>query len=216
MPSAPRGGIRIVLGVIGLAGVLLAGAAYAQLGLGTRTAFFGDQPSRDHGEDGKRAPSSDRDGAVPPALPQAEAPITNPKQGAFRLGRQVGLAALGRARGKAATADRIFAKAQQNAKDLGVTLRPLPTLSGDEIKDSAAALHYLLDTVGKPVATTLSAKYGADHATAFERGFELSVWSLFNDAAIVAGDAIDRELASAPQVAPAKPKRQPRLDERLD
>jgi hypothetical protein len=265
--------IALLLGAIGrkavagkaalvLAGLVLAGTAYAQISRAATTPTFPAGVQDRDDDDRKRPEPPAREGSLPPAVPQAEQPIKNQKQGAFRLGRQVGLAALGRARGQAPAAERVFSKAQLNAKDLGVTLRPLPALSGNETKDSAEALHYLLDTVGKPVATALSAKYGPDHAAAFELGIKLNLLNLLylpndelgqglgascdklaqragvssasidpllskirsnqsqsavGDAAVTAGDAIDRELASAPKVAPAQPKRQPsyRLDEQL-
>lgn len=253
-------GRRATAGKIGLAlaGLLFAGTAYAEIG---RFAFDAKLPPGNLDADaddarGKAHDSARKDEGALPA-PSAEAPVANPRHGAFRLGRQVGLAALGRARGEAAAADRLFARAQQHAKDLGVTLRPLPVLSGDETKDTAEALHYLLDTVGKPVASTLSSKHGPAHAAAFELGIKLNVVNLLylpedklgqglgitcdklaqsaglspstmdpllskiranasqdavGNAALSVGDAIDRELATAPPAPPPAPKKQRPVD----
>ncbi len=188
--------VALVLGVVGRRGIpgklslglgalVFAGTGYAQVGRATFDRTFPPgKHERDEEDDAKRKRRADRDAeeeekaksSAPP--PAAESPIANPKQGAYRLGRDVGLAAIGRARGEPGAAGRIFARAETTAKDLGVTLAPLPVLSGDKTKDTADAMHYLLDTVGKPVAGSLGAKHGQAHAAAFELGIKLNLLRL--------------------------------------
>lgn len=131
-----------------------------------------------------KSPSEDRtktdtklDSKAPAQAP-SEAPVANTRQGAFRLGHKLGLAVLGRARGQAAAGERTFASLQPLATELGITLPPLPKLTGDDTGDTADAMHYLLDTVGKSGVSTLSAKHSQAHAAAFELGLKLNLLNL--------------------------------------
>jgi hypothetical protein len=186
--------VGLVLGLVGrratagkialvLAGLVVAGTAYAQIG---RATFDGKLPDGQYERDEPKSDDrrSERDaprdkGPSANAVPEVTgAPIVNSKQGAFRLGRELGLAALGRARGQQQVGNRLFASAELTAKGLGVTLPLPPVVGSDQTANSADALHYLLDTAGKPVATALSAKHSPAHAAAFELGIKLNLLNL--------------------------------------
>jgi hypothetical protein len=131
-------------------------------------------------DDGSKKSGSKTDSKADskPAQAPAEAPVANTRQGAFRLGDKLGLAVLGRARGQAAAGERTFASLQPLAAELGLTLPPLPKLTGDDTGDTADAMHYLLDTVGKSGVSTLSTKHSQAHAAAFELGLKLNLLNL--------------------------------------
>jgi hypothetical protein len=268
-------GRRAVAGKVGLvfAGLLVAGSAYAQVGRATFDATYPPgKYEEDEEQDKKRDQGRDTESKAP-SMTETDTPIANSKQGAFRLGRQLGLAALGRARGAKAADDRVFAKAEKTAKDLGVSLPQPPVVGSDETANSAEAIHYLLDVAGKPIGSTLASKHSPAHAAAFELGMKLTLLNLLylpdddlgqglgsvcerlsikagvsdaairplitkiranasqsavGDTAVTVGDAIDRELSTAPASPPPgagqpgsksapKPARRPSgLDDRLD
>lgn len=65
--------------------------------------------------------------------------------------------------------NREFAKASAAAKAFGINKLPsLPAKKGNKVEDSAAALYYLLNTVGSPIGGILAKEYGAEHAAVFE------------------------------------------------
>ena len=137
-----------------------------------------DKPYKSSSEDRTKTGSKDTKDSKAPAQAPTEAPVANTRQGAFRLGDKLGLAVLGRARGQAAAGERTFASLQPLATELGIVLPPLPKLSGDSTGDTADAMHYLLDTVGKSGVSTLSAKHSQAHAAAFELGLKLNLLNL--------------------------------------
>src|SRR5215207_8730054 len=78
------------------------------------------------------------------------------KQESWELGNNLSLAALFNAQGgDKEVLNRIFAKANANAKKLGLTLPNLPARKGAKIEDSAEALVYLLHKTGAPIMKIL-------------------------------------------------------------
>ena len=104
-----------------------------------------------------------------PASPgMGDKKITN-KLIIWTLGNKLSLTALGYARGvDQAVADRMMNKCRIMAKALGTTVPPLFKRTGNKTKDSAAALHYVLKTAGRPLGTHIKNKYGAAHMALFE------------------------------------------------
>ena len=65
----------------------------------------------------------------------------------------------------AALVNRQFAKAATAASLLGIKLPPLPEKTGKKVDDSAAVLHYLLNSTGNPIGQILRDDLGPDAAT---------------------------------------------------
>jgi hypothetical protein len=87
---------------------------------------------------------------------------------AWFLGYNVGYAAAVHSRGaEQAMVDDFFGKAETLATALGTGLPPLPVRSGDQAKDSAACLRYLLDQPGEQLVEHLQSEYDVRHAALF-------------------------------------------------
>src|SRR5687768_7307587 len=98
------------------------------------------------------------------------------QQAAWDLGDTLSLAAVGHGEDIApATVNSLFARAKAHAEKLNMTLPDLPTKTADKIKNKASALGYMLNTAGKPIGETLTAKYGAEHAVLFELSLKSNV-----------------------------------------
>jgi len=98
------------------------------------------------------------------------------QQAAWDLGDTLSLAAVGHGEDIApATVNSLFVKAKANAEKLNVTLPDLPVKTSDKIKNKAVALQYMLNTAGKPIGETLTAKYGTEHAVLFELSLKSNV-----------------------------------------
>jgi hypothetical protein len=88
---------------------------------------------------------------------------------AWDLGKNLSFAAL--LRGKHSPADSvtpILLKVSKNAQKLGVKVPPPGKLTDDVNADTASAIHYLLDTAGKPVYNSLQDQHGDVHSGLFE------------------------------------------------
>ena len=68
----------------------------------------------------------------------------------------------------AALVGRQFASASSAAAVFGLKLPPLPAKVGDRVKDSAAVMHYLINTTGNPIGSVLAKNHGPEHAAIFE------------------------------------------------
>lgn len=95
---------------------------------------------------------------------------------AWDLGDTLSLAAVGHGEDIApATVNNLFVKAKANAAKLNITLPDLPAKTSDKIKNKASALGYMLNTAGKPIGETLTARYDKDHAVLFELSLKSNV-----------------------------------------
>jgi hypothetical protein len=102
--------------------------------------------------------------------------VKSTQQAAWDLGDTLSLAAVGHGEDTGpATVNSLFLKARANAEKLNVTLPDLPAKTGDKIKNKATALQYMLNTAGKPIGETLTAKYGTEHAVLFELSLKSNV-----------------------------------------
>jgi len=106
------------------------------------------------------------------AFAAAIAAQTNPDSTmsqAWVLGSKLSLAAtLHTQGGDAALVGRQFNAASTAATSIGVKLPVLPTKTGDKIKDSAAAVNYLINVTGNRIGAILGNSYGPEHAAIFE------------------------------------------------
>lgn len=104
---------------------------------------------------------------------------TSPKstqQAAWDLGDTLSLAAVSHGEGIApVTVNNLFIKAKANAAKLNMTLPDLPAKTNDKIKNKAIALGYMLNTAGKPIGETLTAKFDKEHAVLFELSLKSNV-----------------------------------------
>ena len=104
---------------------------------------------------------------VPAAAAQANTDSTMSQ--AWVLGSKLSLAAaLHSQGGDGALVSRQFNAASGAAVPFGVKLPSLPARTGDRVKDSAAALSYLLNTTGSPIGNILAKSHGPEHAAIFE------------------------------------------------
>lgn len=89
---------------------------------------------------------------------------------AWALGHKLSLAAIGYSEGAPqSSVMSLMGDARILASALGVAVPPpLPRKYGDSIRNSVEALHYLLDTAGKPIGRELAAKHGHDTSLLFE------------------------------------------------
>ena len=98
------------------------------------------------------------------------------QQVAWDLGHTLSLAAVGHGEEIApVTVNNLFVKAKANAATLNMTLPDLPAKTSDKTKNKASVLGYMLNTAGKPIGETLTAKYDKEHATLFELALKSNV-----------------------------------------
>jgi tetratricopeptide (TPR) repeat protein len=91
------------------------------------------------------------------------------KRQAWELGSYLSMAALLHAESDdAALVNRQFAKAATAASALGIKLPSLPEKTGKKVDDSAAVLHYLLNSTGNPIGQILRDELGPECAATFE------------------------------------------------
>jgi hypothetical protein len=184
---------RSVVGKIALVftGLVMAGSVYAQVA----SAGY-DYMNENLKEPDTHAVSdtSDTAGATRPGG-------YSTKHISFTFGRKLALASFGRARGADAQAvEGVTGDARTLAASLSIApLPPMPALSGNESADTADALHYLLDTAGKPIWRDLESKHSQEHAALFEIGVKLQVLRLLH-----ADDKMATGLVSAIQKLAAK------------
>ncbi len=191
MAALTLGVVGLVLGIVGhkngagkaaiaFSALTLAGSVYTQVGRAQFDKHFEPATSERakpyYEDDYAGSPSKPLPSPSPAANSSSgqsidEAPITSSQQGAFRLGHQLSLSTIGRARGAKAAGERLFNRASADAKSLNVTVPALPALTGEKAKDTAEAMHWLLDTTDKTIARKLSPAF----ATAYELGVKLSL-----------------------------------------
>ena len=114
--------------------------------------------------------------ATPPAADEvipakdSENEALPPKAVAFRLGRKLSLAVLGRSRGADDEAvSRMMDGANRFAENLGMGPLPaLPEKSGEVVDDMASAIEYLLTTTGPSRSKSLNEKHGEQVGALFE------------------------------------------------
>jgi hypothetical protein len=175
-----------------LAALVLSGSAYAQVRSFTHDAIEQDpaapkeQPQAAEEADGLKS-------HVDTALPDVS---FGKKHASFLLGKKLALATLGRARGADKLAiDRMQGEVSKLATELGALLPPAPAVTGQRASDTADALHYLLDTAGRPVWRHLDSKHGPQHGAVFELGIKLQLLRLLHaDGEMAKGlvESIDR------------------------
>jgi hypothetical protein len=96
-------------------------------------------------------------------------PVAGAKPLIWDLGGQLALAAVASASGvDQKIVGNGFRDAARKAEALGVTLRPLPAVTGDSAADGAAAVNYVLNDAWKPIGRQLSTTYDDSHATLLE------------------------------------------------
>jgi hypothetical protein len=100
---------------------------------------------------------------------QAPKPVAGAKPLIWDLGGELALAAVGSASGadQKAVAN-VFREAARKAEALGVSLRPLPAVTGDSADDGAAAVNYVLNDAWQPIGRQLSATYDDSHLALLE------------------------------------------------
>ena len=104
------------------------------------------------------------------------------QQQSWDLGKNISNAALVNATSDdTALIKTTFTAANANAKTLRIKLPPLPSKTGDGIKDRAEALTYLLNTTGQPIMKILTEDFGTKHAALFELAFKTNLLLLFSD-----------------------------------
>jgi hypothetical protein len=160
--SAP-GKVSLALSSLGLLssfGILLSGAGYVHYDepIGARNA----------------SPSAAAASASPNAAPSATVPTT--RHSAFRLGDKLALSTLGRANAASASAvASVRLEAEAAAREVTADVPALPPLEASSAANNAAAMNYLLNTAGKPIATHLEARYDGEHAALFELALKLEL-----------------------------------------
>jgi len=88
---------------------------------------------------------------------------------AWILGSKLSLAAILQSQGAdSALVSRQFAAASAAATLFGIKLPALPSKTGDKIKESAAAMNYLINTTGNPIGGMLVRSHGGEHGAVFE------------------------------------------------
>jgi hypothetical protein len=174
-------GRRAPVGVVGmvLAGLVLVASGYSHAMALTHGPVEPD-PAAEAAAEGKLATLS------PDPLDAAATPIHNPRHGAFLLGQRLGMGVLAAAQG--VDTNEIVARAREIAGGLGAKVPEPPIFGGDRAENGADAIHYLLDTAGKPVWQQLSKKHGEKVGALFELGLKLQMLRLLHgDAEMAAG-----------------------------
>jgi len=88
---------------------------------------------------------------------------------AWTLGSRISLAALGYAEGASQdVVNNMIDSVRPAAQIFGSDIPPLPTKTGRWAEDSAAVLHYLLDTVGETFGSRIKAQYPGKPVLLFE------------------------------------------------
>lgn len=126
-----------------------------------------EKPAR---EEPRKEPArgAEKPGEKPASPGMGDKKITN-KLIVWTLGSKLSLTALGYARGVGQpVADRMMKKCRIMAKALGTMVPPLFKRTGNKTKDSAAALHYVLKTAGRPLGMHIKTKYGVAYMALFE------------------------------------------------
>ena len=105
---------------------------------------------------------------VPGEASAAEAGAVT-RAASFIMGDNLSLAGLLYARGaKQETADALLAKCNSLAKELGVSVKPLPARGKTDVATTADVIHYLIKGEGWTIGTSLAKRYDKDHGLLFE------------------------------------------------
>jgi hypothetical protein len=102
---------------------------------------------------------------------------------AWNLGEKLSLAALGNAQADRGAVMRLHNEAQQLARELGVTLEPLPIRTDNLPKDMAAGMNYLLKTTGPAVTSAIESRYGRRPSLLFQTSLKSNFLPLLYDSA---------------------------------
>jgi hypothetical protein len=173
---------KISLGVVGLV-IVAEAVAWPRFTNAPRTAEM--TPAERRGE---------RRGAAPPSNAPGMIGKYTTRQVTWTFGRKLSLAALARTNPRtSAAAQGERASAETLARALETTVPSFPALQGGKAKDTAAAIHYLLETAGKPIALHLRIKFGQDHAALFELAVKAQLLSVLYSP----GDETSKGLASS-------------------
>ena len=117
----------------------------------------------------------------------------------WRLARSLSLAAIAKAHGQ--PFDSHLQKAQSAASALAVTVPPLPEMSGEKPARLAAAMHYVLQTAGRSLASQLRQKYGTTSVATFECGSKsmllAALYAPGDSTALAAAQAVERSATTA-------------------
>jgi hypothetical protein len=102
--------------------------------------------------------------------------ISRQRLNTWELGHKLGLAALGHAAGaRKEVIERMFDECRILGTALNVEIPTLQDLRGDKIANDANALHFLLVEVGKPIATTLSDRFGSRFSSLFDLAIKSNI-----------------------------------------
>lgn len=102
---------------------------------------------------------------------------------AWNLGEKLSLAALGNAQADRGAVMRLHNEAQQLAREIGVTLEPLPIRTDNLPKDMAAGMNYLLKTTGPAVTSAIESRYGRRPSLLFQTSLKSNFLPLLYDSA---------------------------------
>lgn len=111
---------------------------------------------------------------TPDAVPSSSVKAPPGKAVAWNLGNNLGMAAILYDLKGSATSDSL-SKAQILAQEVGASVPPFPSKSGDKIKDTASILGWLLNDAFKDVGSAVKTKYGAEEAALFEISLKADV-----------------------------------------
>jgi hypothetical protein len=172
---------KVALGVVALT-VVANVATWPRFNSAPRTAEM--TPAERRGE---------RRAAEPSSAPGMIGRYTT-RQVTWMFGRKLALGALARTNPAAGSAGQsAMESAQTLARALDASLPPFPPLTRNKAKDTAAAIHYLLEDAGRPLALHLRVKFGADHAALFELAVKAQLLSLL----YAPGDETSKGLATS-------------------
>lgn len=107
--------------------------------------------------------------AQPPIAAKARSDV-------WQLGLTFSMAGLGFAQGAdQQIVDNLLQKTRDLTADLAVTVPDLPSASADKTERSVAALNYLLESGGGPIANALHKTYGPEYAALFEMAMKANL-----------------------------------------
>lgn len=119
----------------------------------------------------------------------------------WELGKNLAFAALVRGRhGPDTMVKETLLHVSRKSSALEVSVPAPDPLTEDSNSDTASAIHFLLETAGKPLHSTLAAKYGEDSSALFELGIKTTLLSMLYQP----GDSTSQSFAVAIESAARK------------
>jgi hypothetical protein len=170
-------GRRSVVGKIalGLTSLMLVGGAGAEIASASHD-YLEEKPI------GSETPAAEPALDAPTLIHEPLGASPSTKHAAFRLGNRLAMATLARANGASGSAlDKVQDDVRMLARELDAVVLDPPVLSGNRASDSADALHYLLDSAGKPIWRHLEARHDAQHGALFELGIKLEMLRMLHE-----------------------------------